>query len=99
MRHTAQALTLDNSIVNTLISAALAIGNGWLIVRHNALQARLDHSDEKHNTHALELERLKADIRVEVAERQGMSVDIARVEAALGPINEKLDRLLRSNNK
>jgi hypothetical protein len=92
-------LTLDNTLVNTLISAALAVGNGWLIVRHKALQARLDASDEKHNKHALALEKVKADIRVEVAERQGMGVDISRVESALGTVNEKLDRLLQGSGK
>ena len=92
-------MTLDTSIVQTLISGALAIGNGWLLTRHNALQTRLNESDKKHIATQLKLADLKADIRVEVAERQGMSVDIARVEAALGPINEKLDRLLQSSNK
>jgi len=47
----------------------------------------------------LKLAELKADLRVEVAERKGLSEDIARVEAALGSVNQKLDRLLQSRTK
>jgi hypothetical protein len=85
-------LTLDNSLVQTLISGVLAAGNGWLHTRHKSLLSQ-------HVAMQLKLAELKADLRVEVAERKGLSEDIARVEAALGSVNQKLDRLLQSRTK
>ncbi len=87
-------MTLDFSTVVSIVSAVSALANGWLINIVTSLRKTHHEMQSEIAAQKLALSKLDGDLRVEIAERNGIDANITRIDGGVREMNNKLDVLL-----